>query len=132
MLFGERLTRWWAGATVLAVAGCVALVSASSSGAAAVRPAGVALAVLVGGCYGLYTSGAKALLDRQLPVVPAMAVTLGLGAVLLTPVLLPGASDLVGVRSLLMVGWLGWSPPLRRTCCLPAACASCPQAPSAP
>lgn len=42
-----------------------------------------------------------------MPVVPAMAVTLGLGAVLLTPVLLSGAGRLAGSRSLLMVGWLG-------------------------
>lgn len=107
VLFGERLTRRWALATALAVAGCVVLVTAGSSGTATVRPVGVALAVLAGACYAMYTSGAKALLDRQVPVVPAMAMTLGLGAVLLTPVLLTRGAELAGGRSLLMVGWLG-------------------------
>lgn len=107
VLFGERLTRWWAGATGLAVVGCAILVTAGSSGASTVRPAGVALAVLAGGCYGLYTSGAKALLNQGVPAASAMAVTLGLGAVLLTPVLLSGAGRLTAGASLLMVGWLG-------------------------
>ena len=107
LLFGERLTRRWVGATVLAVVGCVILVGVGHSGATTVRPIGVALAVLAGACYGLYTSGAKALLDRQVPVVVAMGVTLGSGAVLLAPVLVTGGLQLVGVRPLLMVGWLG-------------------------
>ena len=107
VLFGERLTRRWVLATLLAVLGCVVLVLAGSSGAATVAPVGVALAVLAGVCYGLYTAAAKALLDRRVPVVAAMAVTLGLGAVLLTPVLAGRASALLGVRPLLMVGWLG-------------------------
>lgn len=107
VLFAERLTRRWAFATALAVAGCVVLVIAGSSGASTVRPQGVALAVLAGGCYGLYTSGAKALLDQGVPVVPAMAITLGLGAVLLTPVLLGGGGLLLSPGPLLMVGWLG-------------------------
>jgi DME family drug/metabolite transporter len=107
VLFGERLNRWWLGSTVLAVAGCVVLVSAGQSGAASVRPAGVALAVLAGACYGLYTSAAKALLDREVPVMVAMGVTLGAGAVLLSPVLVADGLQLIGARPLLMVGWLG-------------------------
>lgn len=107
LLFGERLTRWWVAATVLAVLGCVLLVTAGSTGASTVRPEGIALAVLAGGCYGLYTCGAKALLDRRVPVGVAMAVTLGLGAVLLAPLLLGGDLRLAGPRPWLMVGWLG-------------------------
>lgn len=107
LLFGERLTRSWVGATTLAVAGCGCLVTAGSSGAVTIKPAGVALAVLAGVCYALYTSSAKALLDRQVPVVTAMAVTLGCGAVLVTPVLFLRGAELVGGRPLLMVGWLG-------------------------
>ena len=103
----ERLSRWWVGSTVLAVVGCVVLVSAGQSGAASVQPAGVALAVLAGACYGLYTCGAKALLERQVPVAVAMGATLGAGALLLMPVLVVGGLRLVGVRPLLMVGWLG-------------------------
>ncbi|WP_221654254.1 DMT family transporter, partial [Actinotalea ferrariae] len=115
LLFRERLTRRWLAATALAVAGCVCLVllgtgaaaSGSGAGALTVRPAGVGLAVLAGVCYALYTSGAKALLDADVPVVPAMAVTLGLGAVLLAPVLVTRGAELAGGRSLLLVAWLG-------------------------
>lgn len=104
VLFRERPTRRWAGATVLAIAGCVTLVS---SGDRDVRPGGVALAVLAGACYGLYTAAAKVLLARDVPVVAAMGVTLGLGAILVAPALLGGAAELVGVRQLAMVLWLG-------------------------
>lgn len=90
-LFGERLTRWWVASTAPAVAGCVALVTAGSTQTATVRPAGVALAVLAGCCHALCTSSAKALLDHGLPVVPTVAVTLGLGAVLLPPCCCRGA-----------------------------------------
>jgi DME family drug/metabolite transporter len=107
LLFGERPTRWWAAATVLAVVGCVVLVTAGGSGTADVRPAGVALALLAGAAYGLYTSAAKALLDRGVPVVSAMAATLGGGAVLLAPLGVRGLAELSEGRSLLMVAWLG-------------------------
>lgn len=107
LLSGERPGRRWVVATALAVVGCTVLVVAGSSGAATVHPAGVAAAVLAGACYGLYTSAAKALLDRDVPVVATMAVTLGLGALLLSPVLASGAGQLATPGSLLLVGWLG-------------------------
>ena len=107
VLFGERLTRWWALATVLAVGGCGVLVAAGDDGATRVAPVGVALAVLAGGCYGLYTAAAKALLERGVPVVVAMGVTLGAGGLLLAPVLAVSADDLVGGRSLVVLAWLG-------------------------
>jgi DME family drug/metabolite transporter len=107
VLFGERPTRWWGAATVLAVVGCLVLVAAGGTGAAQVRPVGVALAVLAGASYGVFTSAAKALLDRGLPVVTAMAATLGLGALLLAPVGVQGLPGLGDGRSLLMVAWLG-------------------------
>ncbi len=107
LLFRERLTRWWALATALAVLGCMVLVTAGDGGATRVEPVGVALAVLAGGCYGLYTAAAKALLARGVPVVVAMAVTLGAGAVLVAPALVVSADDLAGGRSLLVLGWLG-------------------------
>lgn len=107
LLFRERLTRWWLVATVLAVAGCAVLVTAGDDGATRVQPVGVALAVLAGGCYGLYTAAAKALLQRGVPVVVAMAITLGAGAVLVAPVLVVSVDDLAGGRSLLVLAWLG-------------------------
>ena len=105
LLLGERLTRWWAGATVLAVAGCMALVTAGGD-VGPVRPGGVGLAVLAGAMYGLYTCAAKVLLQRGVPTVVAMGLTLGLGGVLLAPALVAGADVLTG-RSLLVVAWLG-------------------------
>ncbi|GAA2720945.1 EamA family transporter [Cellulomonas aerilata] len=107
VLFGERPTRWWVAATVLAVVGCVVLVTAGGSGAADVRPTGVVLALVAGAAYGLYTSAAKVLLDRGVPVVNAMAATLGGGAVLLVPFGLRGLGELTGGRALIMVAWLG-------------------------
>lgn len=106
-LFGERLTRRWAAATASAVAGCVVLVTAGSTGTDSVKSGGVALAVLAGVCYALYTSGAKILLARSVPVVSAMAVPLGLGATLLSPVLFSRGQELAAVRPLVMVAWLG-------------------------
>lgn len=106
-LFAEPLTRRWALATALAVLGCTVLVTAAGSGASTVAPAGVALAVVAGVCYGLYTSAAKALLERGVPVLAAVSATLGLGAVALAPVLALRAGELAGGRSLLMVAWLG-------------------------
>jgi drug/metabolite transporter, DME family len=79
--FGERLTRWWAAATGLAVFGCVVLVTADSQGTAQVSLAGVVLAAAAGTCYGVYTTAAKALLNQGVPATAAMAVTLSLGAV---------------------------------------------------
>lgn len=107
LLFGDRLTRWWVVATGLAVAGCTVLVTVGDDGTSRVQPVGVALAVLAGACYGLYTAAAKVLLQRGVPVVTAMAATLGAGAVLVAPVLVAQADELAGGRSLLVLAWLG-------------------------
>jgi drug/metabolite transporter, DME family len=107
VVFGERLTRWWVAATGLAVSGCAVLVTAGSSGAAQVSPAGVALAAAAGTCYGAYTTAAKALLNQGVPATAAMAITLTLGAVLLAPVLLARGTELTGPRSVAMLAWLG-------------------------
>jgi drug/metabolite transporter, DME family len=106
-VFGERLTRWWVAATGLAVFGCVVLVTADSQGTAQVSPVGVALAAAAGTCYGVYTTAAKALLNQGVPATAAMAVTLSLGAVLLAPVLLVRVAELIGLRPVVMLAWLG-------------------------
>jgi drug/metabolite transporter, DME family len=105
-VFGERLSRWWATATVLAVTGCALLVITGGS-AGAVRPVGVALAVVAGTCYGVYTTAAKVLLSRGLQAVPAMAACLGVGALLLGPVLVNRATTLASPSTMVMVVWLG-------------------------
>jgi drug/metabolite transporter, DME family len=107
VVFGERLTRWWVAATALAVAGCVVLVTAGSSGAAQVSAVGVALAAVAGTCYGAYTTAAKALLNHGVPATAAMAVTLTLGGMLLAPVLFARGTELAGLRSLAMLAWIG-------------------------
>lgn len=105
--FAEPLTRRWATATVLAVVGCTVLLTAATAGASTVAPVGVAAAVVAGFCYGLYTTAAKALLDREVPVLAVVSATLGLGAVALAPVLALRADDLASARSLMVVAWLG-------------------------
>jgi len=105
--FGERLGPRWGVATALAIAGCVVLVTTGSSGSGAVRSAGVALAVIAGACYGVYTTAAKALLARGVGTVAAMAATLGAGAVLCAPVVLARAASLTAPSTLLAVAWLG-------------------------
>jgi DME family drug/metabolite transporter len=106
-VFRERLTRWWVAATGLAVFGCMVLVTADSQGGVQVSPAGVALAAAAGTGYGVYTTAAKALLNQGVPATAAMAVTLGLGAVLVAPVLLVRGMELTGLRPLAMLAWLG-------------------------
>lgn len=107
LLFGDRLSRWWVVATGLAVAGCAVLVLVGAEGSSRVEPVGVVLAVVAGGCYGLYTVAAKALMERGVPAVSAMAVTLGAGAVVMAPVLVVASDELSGGRSLLVLAWLG-------------------------
>jgi len=106
-VFRERLTRWWVGATSLAVFGCLVLVTAGSQGTTQVSAAGVALAAAAGTCYGVYTTAAKALLNQGVPALAAMAVTLSLGAVLLAPVLLVRGAEFTGPRPVAMLAWLG-------------------------
>jgi DME family drug/metabolite transporter len=84
-LRGERPTRRWALATLLAVAGAALLVLAGV--AADLDPAGVVLALGAGACYGLYTVTSKILLDAGHQPEGVMAVAFGLGGLLLAPAL---------------------------------------------
>ena len=85
-LRGERPTRRWALATLLAVAGAALLVLAGGS-AADHDLAGVALALGAGASYGLYTVTSKTLLDEGHQPQGVMAVAFGLGGLLLAPAL---------------------------------------------
>lgn len=99
----EPLTpRWWA-ATVLAVAGVVAI-----GGAPAGAPlSGVALALAAGASYAAFTVGAKRLVTACAPPT-AMAAAFGAGAVLLLPALVAGDLSWLGrPAGQLMAGWLG-------------------------
>jgi DME family drug/metabolite transporter len=82
---GERPDRRWLLATALAVAGCALLVA--TGGGLSVDPVGVLLALGAGVAYAVYAAEGKRLL-RRFPPDAVMAVTFGLGAALLAPLLL--------------------------------------------
>ena len=106
--FGEKLTLRWCLATLLAVAGCLLLVSGGA--AMSVNVWGVALALGAGVGYGGYNFLLKALLSGpvQHPPRSVAALATGGGALLLLPVL--GRLDwnwLMQGRSLAVVAHLG-------------------------
>jgi len=111
---GERPEHRWGVATALAVAGCTLILAPWSAGAAAVSPTGVALALLSGFTYGLYTVSAKRLLLGNAPLLGILAVTLGGATLLLTPFMaimgVAGyvtAHPLFSPAGLTMLLWLG-------------------------
>jgi len=101
--------RSWLAATTLACTGVAIL--ALAGGGADVSAPGVLLAVGAGASYAAFTLASKRLLDQGHGVEPVMARTFGLGAVLLTPVLLLG--DLAWLTTAGGAGmalWLGAVP----------------------
>jgi drug/metabolite transporter, DME family len=109
LLLGTRVTRRWAGATVLAVAGVACLALAGGRGE--VRPAGVLAALGAGASYAVYTLAAKRLLDGRHPADTVMAVLFAGGAVLLLPLLLVVDLGWVATWSgVATVLWLGAVP----------------------
>lgn len=106
---GTPLTRPWAAATALGVAGVGLL--ALGGGGATVDPAGVVLAVGAGASYAAFTLATKRLLGAGMADERAMAVAFGAGAVLLLPVLLlGGAAWLTTGGGLALALWLGAVP----------------------
>lgn len=81
---GEHLSRKWIIATVLAVAGCILLIS--TTGDVSINARGIALALGAGFAYATFTVASKRLLDEQ-PPDAVMAVVFCLGAILLSPLL---------------------------------------------
>lgn len=98
-LRAERPDGRWALATALAVLGAALLVGAGSS--IGVDVGGVALALVAGGAYALYTVSSKELLDREADPTAVMASAFGLAAVLLAPVVILGHNAWLGHPS----GW---------------------------
>ncbi len=101
--------RSWALATALACAGVATL--ALAGGGSEVSAPGVALAVGAGASYAAFTLASKRLLDAGHGIEPVMAYLFGLGAILLSPVLVFG--DLHWVTSaggVAMALWLGAIP----------------------
>jgi DME family drug/metabolite transporter len=104
---GERVgAGWWAG-TGAAVAGCALLMA---PGAQHVDPGGVALALIGGTCYGVYTVEAKQIAHAvpSTAAAPAIAAfTLVAGSLVLLPWMIAGAGHLAEPRTLGLIGWLG-------------------------
>jgi DME family drug/metabolite transporter len=106
---GEPLTRRWALATGLAVAGVAVLVA--TGGSAQVRPGGIALALGAGLSYAVYTVAAKGLLGAGHAPEAVMARLFGLGALALLPVLaLDHPGELAGPGGIALVLYLGTVP----------------------
>ncbi len=83
---GERPTRRWLLATLLAIIGC-GLLSLSGSSEVAINPFGILLAFGAGASYAAYTLVIKGILDTRQPCAVVAVVTCG-GAILLLPALL--------------------------------------------
>jgi drug/metabolite transporter, DME family len=105
LVLGARLSRrWWAG-TACAIGG-VALLMVPDS-AVHVDPAGVALSLLAGTCFGVYTVSAKVLTGRDVGMAAAVSVTLLAGGAALLPWTLAELPALAAPRSAALVAWLG-------------------------
>jgi drug/metabolite transporter, DME family len=106
---GAPLTRRWAATTALATAGVVLLVLAGSD--ARVSLPGVLLALGAGASYAIYTVGSKSMLEAGHAPEVVMARTFGVGALLLSPVLLvAGGGPLATGDGLLLALYLGAIP----------------------
>lgn len=96
-------------ATALACAGVALL--ALSGGEASVSPPGVAMAVVAGGSYAVYTLAAKRLLTAGHPPEAVMAAAFGLAAIVLLPALaLSGPGWLLTADGLALALFLGTIP----------------------
>ncbi|WP_067480158.1 EamA family transporter [Actinomadura hibisca] len=101
-----RLTCRWMIGTVCAVTGCALLTAPLSTGRP--DPLGIALALLAGACFGVYTIAARLLVLRQVGMAAvAVAVTLLVGGALLLPWTFTGFAQLAAPRPLGLVAWLG-------------------------
>ncbi|WP_214412106.1 DMT family transporter [Sphaerisporangium fuscum] len=98
------LTRMWAAGTAAAVTG-VALMSVPG-GSAHADPLGLALGIVAGGCFGVYTVSAKRLVDDRVPMPAAVSLTLLVGSLILLPWFLAGAAGLAEPRTAGLVAWL--------------------------
>jgi drug/metabolite transporter, DME family len=107
----HRPSRRWALTTLVAVIGLVLLVR--PDGALRPPPAGVVAALVAGAAFAVYTVLAKRLMVRGVPRLTSVAVPFLLGGLLLIPTLVTGLAraeapeQLLTVRGLLIVGWLG-------------------------
>jgi DME family drug/metabolite transporter len=104
-LLGERLPPTWIAATACAVTGCALLLVPGSESAASLTA--VALALVAGSCYGVYTTCVKHLLASEADAIAVLGATLAVGAVVSAPVFLSGADALASPTGVVLAGWLG-------------------------
>lgn len=103
IVLGSRLSRrWWAG-TACAVGGVAVLMVPDA--AVRVDPAGIALSLVAGSCFGVYTVSAKVLTGRDASMTAAVSVTLLAGGTALLPWTLAELPALA--ESAPLVAWLG-------------------------
>ncbi|AEX51966.1 drug/metabolite transporter (DMT) superfamily permease [Rahnella aquatilis CIP 78.65 = ATCC 33071] len=108
-LDGQRLSRRWMTGAAMGVAGMALLCIGKSTGHAAAGQgdyaiAGVALGLIAGLTYALYSWAARHLMQRGVPSRAAMGATFGLGGVLLMPVLLVTGAPLLASWNNALVG----------------------------
>lgn len=106
LLHGTRLTSRWLAATVSAGAGCALLTLTAHGGASTGGdiPGGVALALLAGACYAVFTCYGARVIRAGHSSGAAMGALFGLGAVVLLPVLMVTGGPLLAHPRGLAVG----------------------------
>ncbi|MFS7307936.1 DMT family transporter [Rahnella inusitata] len=108
-LDGQRLTRRWMTGAAVGVIGMVLLCVAESANHASTAQRsdviiGIALGLLAGLTYALYSWAARHLMQRGIPSRTAMGATFGLGGILLMPVLFATGSPLLASMTNAAVG----------------------------
>ncbi len=115
---GRPLSRGWALGTLVGVAGVLALALAHAEREATSAPGsqpvlGIALGLLAGVTYALYSWGAARVMRRGIPGRAVMGTVFGLGGLLLLPVLLlTGAPILASGGNLAVAAYLALVPML--------------------
>jgi DME family drug/metabolite transporter len=115
---GHRLSARWALGAAFGVAGVGALVfmrgghaESAPGGTGPLAVLGIALGLLAGATYALYSWGAARVMRRGVPSRPAMGAIFGVGGVLLLPVLLlTGAPVLASGHNLAAAAYLAVVP----------------------
>lgn len=113
LLVGVRLTLRWLAATVSAATGCALLALTAGGGAEAGDdvPGGVALALLAGASYAVFTCYGARIIRAGHTSRAAMGSLFGLGALVLLPVLaLTGGPLLSAPRGVLVAAYLAVVP----------------------
>ncbi|MDY7101309.1 MAG: EamA family transporter [Actinomycetota bacterium] len=106
-----RPTGAWLAATVISMLGVGLLTVARTDGAGPASPTGVALSAGAGAAYALFTVASKQVLTGGASPTVVMSRAFGLGAVLLSPVLVLGGSGWLATPSGVATAlWLGAVP----------------------